>query len=613
MKTRTLAALFAAAFATHTATTAATTAATAAEPVLLDPLVVTASRYARPVAETPANVTVLDARDLAPFSTLPLEDILARQAGVTLARTGGPGQQASVFLRGTPSDGTLVLVDGVKINGGAFGGANLQHLRGADIARIEVIRGPRSTLHGSEALGGVIAITTRRPDGDTGTQLRAGGGSNGRIDLHANATAGSEAGSASAGIGLSETGGEPLSDRTGITGAHENRSGTLNAHRRFGTHEAGFDVWASTGRTRYADCVYDDAFQCAAIAPLEQAFDNTAASAWGSFQAGDETRLHARIGHAQDWITQEQSADQARTRRLVAQVELHHAAGNHRLLGGIDAEREAVDATVYGSSLHADNDHEAVFLRDDWHQGRHQLSLGLRHTRYDSFGGEQTGEASYGLAFGESLFGWIATGRGFRAPDAIERFGFGGNPALSPETSASHEIGVRGQRGGHEITLAGFVQRIDGMIDYPAPDFVATNLARARITGTELGWRWRDARHRADAQLLLLDAVDDTTGARLSRRPAKQFSATLARRQGRLELDASVLAMDPRDNSAFDDVRLPGFAVADLGARWAVSPALDLSARIENAGDVRYALASGNIGDYRMPGRGFRLGIDWRP
>lgn len=611
MKTRALAALLAAASCTHAATSTPTASS---EPIRLDTVVVSATRYARPVAGTSAHVTVLDATDLAPLAAMPLEDILSRQAGVTMARTGGPGQQASLFMRGTNSDSTLVLVDGVKINGGTFGGANLQHLRGADIARIEVIRGPRSTLYGSEAIGGVIAITTRR-DAEDGTtrRLQLGGGSDGSTDVHLDATMTHDNTRAAIGLGQFRTDGDPVATRTDITGAHDNRSGTFSATRRYGEHEAGIDLWASEGRTRYADCLYDDTFACTGATTLEQDFRNETVSLWSTFRTGENASLHARLGHAGDRIDQRQSSDRARTRRLVGALELHRQAGRHTLVGGIDAERENVYARVYGSRLDAANDHEALFLRDDWQNGPHRVSLGARHTRYDSFGTNRTGEASYGLSITGTLYGWIATGRGFRAPDATERFGFGGNPALEPETSTSREAGVRQQLGAHEFTLTGFEQRIRGLIDYPAPDFIATNLARARITGSELGWRWRDPQHRADAQLLLLDAVDDATGMRLARRPEKQFSATLARRDGPLELNVSVLAMDSRDNSAFDAVRLAGFAVFDVGASWAVSPALSVEARIENAGDIRYALASGNLGDYRMPDRGFRLGIDWRP
>lgn len=611
MKIRSFAALLVAASCSHATDT--NTAADTTTPVVLDTLTVTATRYESPLATTPAMVTVLDADDLAPMATLPLEDILARHAGVTLARSGGPGQQTSVFLRGTNSDSTLVLVDDIRFNGGSFGGANLQHLRGADITRIEVIRGPRSTLYGSEAIGGVIAISTRAAETADCVQLHAEGGSDSSTAARLSAATGNADRGISAGIGHVRTDGDPVTDRTTIEGRHENRSGSLNAHTRIGDHRIGIDAMTSRGSTRYVDCTYDPfTFACTGTMPLNQDFQEGIAAFWSESEAGTHTRIRSRIGHVTSEVEQQESMDFARTERLAATLDVQHRAGGHTLVAGVDAEREDVEALVYGGQMRASNDQRSVFLRDDWAVGKHQLSLGARHARYDSFGEHITGEASYGLQLADRTWGWLAGGRGFRAPDTGERFGFGGNPALAPEKSASAEAGVRQRFGTHELTLAGFVQRIDDLIDYPAPTWTATNIAQARITGTELGWSWRSEATRAETMLTLLDAVDDSTGDRLARRPEKQLSAALRHRTGAVEWRTSLLAMDRRDNSAFDNIELPGFAVFDLGAAWSLTPALALDARIENVGDKAYVLASGSTGHYRMPDRGFFLGIDWQ-
>lgn len=576
------------------------------------PLTITLTRYARALDDAPAHVTVLDADDLAPLAHLPAEDILARHAGVTLARTGGPGQQASLFLRGTNSDSTLVLVDGVKLNGGAFGGASLQHLRGADIARIEVIRGPRSTLYGSEAIGGVIAITTRRAAG-TAQRVRAGAGSDQARELRVEASRAHDAWQAAAGFGWLRTDGDPVTDRTGITGEHANRSGTLNASRALGEHRVGVDLWAASGRTRYVDCVYDAFFNCTGITPLEQDFDNATASLWGEFRAGEHTLVRARLGHAGDRVEQLQSTDIARTRRLVAGVDARHVAGAHTIIAGIDTEREEVNAVIYGGEVRAENDIASAFVREEWSAGAHTLSAALRATHYDTFGSHHTGEASWGWRIATDTYGWVAWGRGFRAPDATERFGFGGNPDLDPERSDSLEAGLRQRLGRHQWTLVGFRQDIDDLVDYPAPTFTATNIARARITGTELGWSWQAGPTRLEALATLMDPVDAATGQRLSRRPEQQLSTSLHHVTGPLAWRASVLAMDARDNSAFDAVRLTGYAVVDLGVTWTATPALAVDLRIDNAGDRAYALASGAAGDYRMPDRALFLAIDWQP
>lgn len=608
---------------TLTALGVTTSAKAHAERLVLEPVTVTASRWLRPLSTVPASVTVLDEADLQPFAGTALEDILSTRAGVSLARSGGPGQQTSVFLRGTNSDSVLVLVDGVKFNGGTFGGANLQNLRGADIARIEVVRGPRSALYGSEAIGGVISITTRRAVATAADEavdslgLRVERGSDGTGELRA--SAGHHAGDdhLALAIGDFRTDGDPATDRTGITGEHRNTSGSLSAASRHGDTRYGIDGWAAAGSSRYVDCVYDLLLNCIGIRALNQDFHNSVASLWSETALGEQLLVKARLGHTADELDQRESSDFARTERIVATLEAEWRQRNNTLVAGLDGEREDVDALIYGGAVQGSQTIDALFLRNDLTLGRHQFGVGVRAADYNSDGGQglgeqTTGEASYGLRLGEQGYTWLAWGRGFRAPDASERFGFGGNPLLAPEKSASTEAGLRWRLGRQVFTATGFIQEIEDLIDYPAPTFTAVNIAEARITGTELGWSWQGAHNRIDVSGTLQDPVDKRTGVRLSRRPEQQLAATATQRIGAVELRASLLAMDPRDNSAFDTITLPGFAVFNLGAAWTLQPGLVLDARIENVGDIDYALASGSAGDYLMPDRGVFLALEWR-
>lgn len=589
-----------------------------AERLVLEPVTITASRWLRPLSTVPASVTVLDGAALQPFAGTALEDILATAAGVSLARSGGPGQQTSVFLRGTNSDSVLVLVDGVKFNGGAFGGASLQNLRGADIARIEVVRGPRSALYGSEAIGGVISITTRRAEATAADQaidtlsLRAERGSDRSGELRASASHDAGADHFALAIGDFRTDGDPATDRTTITGEHRNTSGTLSAASQRGNTRYGFDGWAAAGSSRYVDCVYDLMYNCIGTIPLNQDFHNSVAALWSETLVSEQLRVKTRLGYADDQLDQRDSSDFAGTERFTGALEAEWRPQQHTVIAGLEHEREDVAALIYGGPVQSRQNISALFLHDDLIVGRHQFGAGLRTTDYDSFGRQATGEASYGLRLGAQGFTWLAWGRGFRAPDASERFGFGGNPLLAPEKSDSVEAGLRWRVGRQVFTGTGFVQKIEDLIDYPAPTYTAVNIAEARITGTELGWSWQGTDSHVDLFVTLQDPVDAGSGQRLARRPEQQLTASAQHRLGPLQLRASVLAMSARDNSAFDTVRLPGFAVVNVGAAWTVQPGLVLDARIENVGDIAYALASGSAGDYLMPDRALFLAIEWR-
>lgn len=590
-----------------------------AERIALEPTVVIAARYVQPAAQATANVTVLEAADLAADAALPVEDILARHAGVTLARTGGAGQQVSVFLRGSESDSTLVLVDGVNINGGTLGNAALQNLRGEDIERIEVVRGPRSTLYGSEAIGGVISITTKRAAREDSQSLYLGGGSHGTVQARADASRAFGGTQLAASLGHFRTDGEPVTTRTPVTGEHDNTHGKLSLATQAGATRYRLDAWAAQGTTQYVECAYDPVtFACTAINPQQQGFNNSVLSLGSETRLGTQDTLRVRLGEARDELDQRNSADFAHTHRLAGAVEWEDRRGGNTLVAGVDAERESVQALSTSSfgntNLVAVNDNRAAFLRNDLRLDVHQLALGLRNAVYDSFGEHWTGEASYGLHAGRDTFGWLAWGRGFRAPDSSERFGGGGNPLLRPETTDSAEAGVRRQFGAHEVTATGFVQHIEDLVDYPPPAWTATNIARARITGTELGWRWHADSTRLHGAVTLLDAVDDSTGTRLSRRPEHQASLASEHGIGRITLQARLLAMGERDNSAYDAIRLPAFVTGDLGLRWAVAKTMTLDARVENVGDADYLLAGDtDVGNYRSPGRGVFAGIEWRP
>src|SRR5690606_15489692 len=138
----------------------ASVAAEPMAPLAADPVVVTATRTAHTADETLASVTVITAEEIERSQAVDVLELLRFHAGIDIGRNGGFGQNASIFLRGTESNHTLVLLDGVRINPGTIGGPALQFIDPAAIERIEIVRGPRSALYGSDAIGGVIQIFT---------------------------------------------------------------------------------------------------------------------------------------------------------------------------------------------------------------------------------------------------------------------------------------------------------------------------------------------------------------------------------------------------------------------------------------------------------------------
>lgn len=172
-------------------------------------ILVTATRLATPVDQVPASVTVLDKAAIDRAQDLGVTELLLRTPGVSISRNGGYGTATSLRIRGAESDQTVVVIDGVKLNdpSSAGGGYNFANLLVGDASRIEVLRGPQSTLWGSQAIGGVVNLITRQPTEELAINARAEGGSFGTGQAFANVSGKSGAVSASLGGGFFTTDG----------------------------------------------------------------------------------------------------------------------------------------------------------------------------------------------------------------------------------------------------------------------------------------------------------------------------------------------------------------------------------------------------------------------
>ena len=233
-----------------------TLAATATEETVqqdnLQQLVVTATRSEQALERTLAPILVIDREEIELSEALDVADLLRFHAGLEIARNGGPGQATSVFVRGTDSNQVLVLVDGIKINPGTIGGAPFQNIRPEMIQRIEVVKGPRSSLYGSDAIGGVINIITRTAD-DTQFSAGAGGGRYNSWDASASFSASGKRGGVRAMFSRFDTDGFPTRTNSNIERGYDNDTIQLGADTTLGQLGLSTNVWQSTGTSEYLD------------------------------------------------------------------------------------------------------------------------------------------------------------------------------------------------------------------------------------------------------------------------------------------------------------------------------------------------------------------------
>lgn len=569
----------------------------------LSPVVVTANRSEVSADQVLASVTVISRQDIERSQAPDLLDLLARQAGIDIARTGGPGQASTIFMRGSNSSHTLVLIDGVRVNAATQGIYDFAHLPLAQIERIEIVRGPRAALWGSDAIGGVIHIFTRDPSAPY-------------AEVHAGSY--SRAG-ASAGLGLAEgetrfglgAGIEHLrgfsATKPSVFGfdpdddGYHNRNLSLRGQTPLGNQRLAF-----SGLVTRADVEFDQGQTAALSRTLGVVLSGRNSARWNhsltlgySSESLDTPAFGSRFGSDRssiDWINT-----------------LALDAGNTLNLG-VNVSRESGFSTDAFSGPQFDRSRRNAAAFASWRTGwkAHTLELSLRHDDNSQFTSANTGNAAWGWQVSDGLRVRASWGQGFRAPNFNELFFpgffglFAGNPDLRPERSNSLETGLDWQLSpAQRIGVSIYRTRIGDLIAFEGPSLSAVNVNRAAIDGIELDYSLTRGAFEFTANAAWLDARDVATHAPLLRRADRKVSASASYRfanQATLALDGS--AFSPRPDFGRT---LHGYARFDLRAALPLAGDWTLEARIENLFDRDYELVDG----YNTPGRSGLLSLRW--
>jgi vitamin B12 transporter len=557
----------------------------------LGPVVVTATRTENPAEQVLANVDVIGGDELLRLPSSDLGDALRLRAGVEVARLGGPGQQTSVFLRGTDSNHVLVLVDGLRINPGTIGSAAIQNIAPDQVERVEIVKGPRSALYGSDAIGGVINVITRKGAAN-GASVQAGFGRYDTKSASLAAGAGDERADASIGLSWLDSAGFPTRAGDDTDRGYENLSLNGAARATVGSVELGLRAWHASGTSEYSDFF---------VTPVDQDFANAAFAATAGFSPAVAWNSSLMIGHALDELDQNQSPDFLETRRLTVDWQNDLALSERNTLtAGLLWQDEDADALSFGLPYASSISTSQFYLQDQVAIGAHRLVVAAAYTDHETFGGHATWNVEYGLVLGDGVALVFGAGTAFRAPDATDLFGFGGNPDLEPEESESLEASWRqriGERQSFSLTL--FRTEIDGLVEFVVTDPETfdgenRNVDRARIEGAEAAWLYEGERWSARASATLQDPRDTVTDERLLRRSRENLTFAIERRIGEHELALDLLYAGERRDFGFpSQISLPAYWIANLSARAAVGERWTLHARMENLFDENYELASG--------------------
>ncbi len=592
----------------------------------LEPLVVTATRTAEPASQVGADVATLDAAELAQRQITTPRAALGLLAGAPMAASGAPGGVDSLFLRGANSNQTLFLVDGIRLSdantdyadwlGGAALGAN---------DRLELLRGPQSTLYGADAIGGVVSLTAQRGAGAPTASVGAEGGSFGTL-------AGTFAAQGTAGMwAYNVSGGAGHTDNSRPNNGFDSRNGVVRIDRTLSDQASvGGTVRWFNGKagTPYDIFTNDPNDTSTENNVLETVFlEVTPADHWSGklTLGGQERRLVADSPAPNPPFFGPATTTTVVNTRAVVDGQVSY--------DGFDANRLTLGAT--GEADHTTNDGfgaidqrqtiRAAFAEDEWTPVTGVfLTGGLRHDDYSTFGHVTTGRATAAwLVVPKTLKLRASYGTGFSAPSFLDLYGtsvafdYAGNPNLKPEHARGGDAGfdyyLPDQRGTLSATYFRTDYRDLIQADFSVSPSTEVNLDRARTQGVELEAKLAFG---SDTELRLaytyLDAKDLATGSQLLRRPRNSGSADLwhnfgdgvgagvgvAGESGREDIDAQT----------FLHVAGQDFIVARVYGAWQMNGHLTLKARVENLFNKQYQ----DVNGYPALGLGAFVGAEWK-
>jgi vitamin B12 transporter len=595
-------------------------------------LVVTASRTASPIGDVGQSISVLATPEIERLQSNSVVDLLRTLPGVAIARNGGLGTTATVFIRGADSDQTVALIDGVKLNDPSApgGGFNFGNLLTGNIARIELVRGSQSVIWGSQAIGGVVNLITRAPTEELAVNARAEAGSFDTYQAVANVSG--TVGPVAASLG----GGWFRSDGISAYASGRETDGYENLGLNGKLLVAVADNVSIDLRGYFADGEADiDGF-----APPTFAFGDT----------GERARTRELVGYAglnaalldgrfrnrfavTSTDTRRRNVDPQGDPRVTfagfgrnERIEYQGVFTPSRAFEAVfGAERETARyrTSSFGAAERARVRIDSLYLQLSGApvEGM-RVTGGVRHDDHQTFGTATTlaANAVYSPNGGRTLVR-ASYGEGFKAPSLFQLFSDFGNRTLRPERSRSYDLGATQTLLGGAVALTAtwFRRDVRDQIDFVScfgdPRAICTgrpfgtydNIRRSRARGVEASLDLKPVEALSGrVAYTYVDAENRDTGRTLARRPRSNLSALIDYRWPfGLATGATLTMVGDRFDDAAGTRRLDGYALVDLRASLPLGRGIELYGRVENLFDAEYVVVS----DYGTPGRAAYAGV----
>jgi len=541
-------------------------------------------------------------------STLEVSKLLRNNFALDISTNGGMGQLASVFLRGHNSNQTLVKINGIKINPNTAGGASFYNLDADLVSRIEVGYGALSAVHGSEAMGGVINISTSDYTETSSFQVGLSFGPDEFKKRTIKANGKNEALSYGIAHSTNETNGYPVLSNSNLDRGYENKSSIADISFEKDNLEYSFSAWDAEGYVEYL--LFGQ--------PVSQDFENNAYGSEIKFNLNNYYFLKANINSSKDLIRQNElnyleAIDYTRTKRNFLEIsanKLYKSKDQYSYSLGWSKENEDVGYSSHGTSYKAELETTSIFGSLGLIPNETQSFLVLlRRSDHKSYGNQLI----WNINFIQNLeWGWdlkLSKGKAFRSPNSSELYGFGSNIDLKPETSNSYEIGLNKRFHERDLSFVYFNNDTNNLINFDYIDYILKNTAKSKNSGFELRVKWLNTLLNGNLVLRTQNPTNQDK-ERLLRRSKNSISFNFNKSIHKYRVNINVSAFDDRVD--FGKVNLPGYVLFNLGIYRQIKEDLSLSIRLENLFDKEYFTAATTNAYYLNQDRSFWIKLNYK-
>ena len=585
-------------------------------------MVVTANRVEQRADELLADVSVIDRAQIESAGGSSLVELLGRQPGMQFSQNGGLGKSATVFVRGANSGHVLVLVDGVRTGSATLGEPNLADLPLEQIDRIEILRGPASALYGSDALGGVIQIFTRKGGGDgVRPYLNLGYGSDALRRTEAGVLGGLDGWDYQFGVAQVEANGFNTSSREGADRDADGYRRTSASGRVSFTpapgHElgAGFTYAKARSWIDASSGTIEDPYSDSEVSTFEAHTKNHLIGPWHS-----TLRYGRSYDNANNFDSTTPSHFRTVNDQITWQNDLRFDAGT------LMVAAEYLSQEVQSTDDYSEDERSQRSLMVGWNglYGAHGIQVNLRRDWNSAFDNKTTGVLAYGYQLTETLRASASYGTSYVAPTFNDLYWphqdwgfwvFDGNPDLKPEEGRNREFALVWDDGRSTVSATYYLNKVRNLIDWQSTDtggatyYKPQNVAGARLEGLTLAGATTLAGITASASVDFLLAEDEQTGERLQRRAGRVANLRLEAPVGSATVGSELILSDGRYSSSDEEDWQPGYGLVNVFGRLPLSSEVTLEGRLNNLFNQSYTL----IQDYNTDGFQAYVGIRYTP